>query len=46
MSEYLRTTTSEDAAAQRTVEGNVKLPRLEVSRAAPSNPSSDQKRAA
>jgi hypothetical protein len=46
MSEYLRTSRSEDATAQRTVEGRVNLPRLQVSRAAPSNPNSDQKRAA
>lgn len=32
MSEYLRTTTAEDAAAQRTVEGRVNLPRLQVPR--------------
>ncbi|MQW28469.1 hypothetical protein [Sinorhizobium meliloti] len=46
MSEYLQTSKSADASAQRTVEGYVKLPRLQVSRAASSNPSSDQKRAA
>lgn len=46
MSEYLRPSKSEDASAQRTVEGYVKLPRLQVSRSAPSNPNSDQKRAA
>jgi hypothetical protein len=46
MSEYLRTSRSEDAAAQRTIEGRVDFHRAQVSRAAPSNPISDQKRAA
>ncbi|MGZ2475857.1 hypothetical protein ACVI1N_004148 [Sinorhizobium medicae] len=32
MSEYLRTSMTEDAAAQRTVEGRVNLPRLQVPR--------------
>ncbi|QKN14744.1 hypothetical protein HR059_09800 [Sinorhizobium meliloti WSM1022] len=32
MSDYLWTSKSEDAAAQRTVEGRVKLPRLQVPR--------------
>lgn len=46
MSEYLRTSRSEDAAAQRTIEGRVDFHRAQVSRAASSNPNSDQKRAA
>jgi hypothetical protein len=46
MSEYLRPSKSEDAAAQRTIEGRVDFHRAQVGRAAPSNPSSDQKRAA
>lgn len=46
MSEYLRTSRSEDAAAQRTIEGRVDFHRAQVSRAAPSNRNSDQKRAA
>lgn len=32
MSEYLRTSRSEDATAQRNVEGRVNLPRLQVPR--------------
>jgi hypothetical protein len=32
MSEYLRTSRSEDATAQRTVEGRVNLPRLQIAR--------------
>jgi hypothetical protein len=46
MSEYLRTSRSEDAAAQRTIEGRVDFHRAQVSRAAPPNRNSDQKRAA
>ncbi|WP_434139856.1 hypothetical protein [Sinorhizobium meliloti] len=46
MSEYLRQSKSEDAAAQRSIEGRVDFHRAQVSRAAPSNPKSDPKRAA